>query len=113
MRTWHPDGPNGQPEKRTDFLSHDVVMHRLEMIDQERGTKVAGHRGFFLINDGLDLNQALISYGLDFLRKKGYKKVMTPFMMRKSQMAKTAQLEEFDEALYRVRPALCQVGKRH
>lgn len=66
------------------------------------GTKVAGHRGFFLINDGVDLNQALITYGLDFLRKNGYKKVMTPFMMRRNMMAKTAQLSEFDEALYKL-----------
>lgn len=66
------------------------------------GVKVAGHRGFFLINDGVDLNQALITYGLDFLRKRKYKKVMTPFMMRRSMMAKTAQLSEFDEALYKL-----------
>jgi seryl-tRNA synthetase len=52
---------------------------------------------------GVDLNQALITYGLEFLRKKGYKKIMTPFMMRRSQMSKTAQLEDFHEALYKVR----------
>jgi seryl-tRNA synthetase len=51
---------------------------------------------------GVDLNQALITYGLEFLRKKGYKKIMTPFMMKRNQMSKTAQLEEFDEALYKV-----------
>ena len=50
----------------------------------------------------MDLNQALVNYGLDFLRKKGYKKVQTPFMMRREIMAQTAQLEEFDEALYTV-----------
>jgi seryl-tRNA synthetase len=48
------------------------------------------------------LNQALISYGLDFLRKKGYKKIMPPFFMNKDQMAKTAQLDQFDEELYKV-----------
>lgn len=108
IRTWHPQGPNATPEKRTDILAHDLVMDRLDMLDQERGVKVAGHRGFFLMNDGIDLNQALISYGLDFLRQHGYKKVMTPFMMRKTHMSKTAQLEDFDEALYRVghRPVL-------
>jgi len=77
-------------------------MYKLDILDQERGAKVAGHRGFFLINDGVDLNQALITYGLDFLRKQGYKKVMTPFMMKRSEMSKTAQLSEFDEALYKL-----------
>jgi seryl-tRNA synthetase len=55
-----------------------------------------------LTNDGIDLNQALISYALDFLRKKGSKKIQPPFMMNKAQMAKTAQLDQFDEELYKV-----------
>jgi hypothetical protein len=66
------------------------------------GAKIAGHRGYFLTNDGIDLNQALISYGLDFLRKRGYKKIMPPFFMNKDQMAKTAQLDQFDDELYKV-----------
>jgi seryl-tRNA synthetase len=67
------------------------------------GTKVAGHRGYYLMDVGVDLNQALISYGLSFLRSKEYKKVQPPFFMNKAMMGKTAQLEEFDEALYKVR----------
>ena len=67
------------------------------------GAKIAGHRGYFLTNDGVDLNQALISYGLDFLRQKGFKKIQPPFFMNKDVMAKTAQLDQFDEELYKVR----------
>jgi seryl-tRNA synthetase len=62
-----------------------------------------GHRGYFYTNDGVDLNQALISYGLDFLRTREFKKVQPPFMMNKDIMAKTAQLDQFDEELYKVR----------
>ncbi len=102
LRKWHPDGPNAQVEKKEGILSHHEVMYRLELFDTERGTKISGHRGFFLTGDGVDLNQALINYGLDFLRNKNYKKVMTPFMMRKEVMAKTAQLDQFDEELYKV-----------
>ncbi|KAL1408452.1 Cytosolic seryl-tRNA synthetase [Vanrija albida] len=109
-RVWHPE-PNhkgnsepglGADDKRTDILPHHEVLYRLEAFDTERGAKINGHRGYFLTNDGVDLNQALINYGLDFLRKNGYKKVQAPFMMRKELMAATAQLEEFDEALYKV-----------
>jgi seryl-tRNA synthetase len=102
IKTWHPEGPNGQVEKKTDILSHHEVMMRLSVFDQDRGVKVAGHRGFFLTGDGVDLNQALINYGLDFLKKKSYTKIMTPFMMRKDVMSKTAQLDQFDEELYKV-----------
>ena len=66
------------------------------------GAKIAGHRGYFLTNDGIDLNQALISYGLDFLRGRGYTKIQPPFFMNKDMMSKTAQLEQFDEELYKV-----------
>lgn len=55
-----------------------------------------------MTNEGVDLNQALISYGLDFLRRKAYKRIQPPFMMNKDVMAKTAQLEQFDEELYKV-----------
>ena len=76
--------------------------YRSLSFDAQSGAKIAGHRGYYLVNDGVDLNQALIAYGLDFLRKKGYKKIQPPFFMNKDQMAKTAQLDQFDEELYKV-----------
>ncbi|KAI0074938.1 serine-tRNA ligase [Panus rudis PR-1116 ss-1] len=100
LRTWHPKGEEVQ--KRTDIMPHHEVLLRLDAMDLERGSKVVGHRGYYLTNDGIDLNQALINYGLDFLRKKGYKKIQPPFMMNKDYMAKTAQLDQFDEELYKV-----------
>ncbi|KAN0139264.1 hypothetical protein V8E53_002765 [Lactarius tabidus] len=102
LRTWHPDGQNGQVEKRTDILAHHEVLLRLDAMDLERGAKISGHRGYFLTNDGIDLNQALILYSLDFLRQRGFKKIQPPFLMNKDVMAKTAQLDQFDEELYKV-----------
>ncbi|KAH9947797.1 serine-tRNA ligase [Amylocystis lapponica] len=102
LRTWHPDGEGATVEKRNDIMPHHEVLLRLDAMDLERGAKISGHRGYFLTNDGIDLNQALISYGLDFLRKRGYKKIQPPFMMNKDVMAKTAQLDQFDEELYKV-----------
>lgn len=37
IKTWHPEGPNAKVEKRDDILSHHEVMHRLDILDQERG----------------------------------------------------------------------------
>ncbi len=48
------------------------------------------------------LNQAFINYGIAFLRKRNYSILQPPYMMKKSMMAGVAQLEEFDEALYKV-----------
>ncbi|CAG8511625.1 9775_t:CDS:2 [Funneliformis mosseae] len=108
IRKWVPsenvEGSDGvkEPVKQTGILSHHEVLYRIDGYDPERGTNIAGHRGYFLTNDGVDLNMALIQYGLSFLRKRGYKKLQTPFFMRREYMAKTAQLEQFDEELYKV-----------
>ncbi|KAF5325036.1 hypothetical protein D9619_009594 [Psilocybe cf. subviscida] len=102
LRIWDPTGEQADPAPREGILAHHEVLLRLDAMDLDRGAKIAGHRGYYLTGDGVDLNQALISYGLDYLRGKGYKKVQPPFFMNKDQMAKTAQLDQFDEELYKV-----------
>lgn len=99
IRNWEPEGV--KVEKR-DVLSHHEVLARLDGYDPERGVKVVGHRGYFLRNWGVFLNQAMINYGLEFLSQRGYTPLQTPQFMLKDYMAKTAQLEQFDEELYKV-----------
>merc|ERR1712129_3355 len=70
--------------------------------EPDRGVNVCGHRGYFLTGPAVLLNMALQNYGIQFLGKQEYKPVYPPFFMDKHMMAKTAQLEEFDEALYHV-----------
>ncbi|KAJ2900192.1 Cytosolic seryl-tRNA synthetase [Zalerion maritima] len=100
IRDWSPEGAS--PTKREDFLSHHEVLTRLDGYDPDRGVKVVGHRGYFFRNWGVFLNQAIINYGLQFLAEKGYTALQTPQFMLKGYMAKTAQLEQFDEELYKV-----------
>ncbi|KAJ5812565.1 Cytosolic seryl-tRNA synthetase [Penicillium riverlandense] len=99
IRTWAPE--NVAVEKR-DCLSHHEVLTRLDGYDPERGVKIVGHRGYCLTGYGLFLNLALVNYGLEFLFNKGYKPNQPPQFMLRDLMAKTAQLEDFDEELYKV-----------
>lgn len=46
---------------------------------------------------GLFLNLALVHYGLEYLYGKGFTPNQPPFLMLREAMAKTAQLEQFDE----------------
>lgn len=48
------------------------------------------------------MNQALLNYGLAFLSMRGYIPVQPPFMMKKELMAKTAELADYDDVLYKV-----------
>jgi len=66
------------------------------------GQKVAGHRGYYLKGAGALLNLALVNYGMTFLAKKGYTPIQTPYFMKKSIMAETCQLADFEESLYKV-----------
>jgi len=81
---------------------HDELLWMIDGYDPHRGNKVAGQRGYFLKGVGARLNLALITYGTDFLSKRGYIALQTPFFMNKDVMAKTAQLSQFDEELYKV-----------
>lgn len=99
IRTWAPE--NVKVEKR-DCLSHHEVLTRLNGYDPERGVKIVGHRGYCLTGYGLFLNLALVNYGLEFLFSKGYTPNQPPYFMLRDVMAKTAQLSQFDEELYKV-----------
>lgn len=107
VRTWKPENyaeisdvasATGVPAK----LSHHEVLLKLDGYDPERGVKIVGHRGYFLRKWGVFLNQALINYGLAFLFEREYLPLQAPVMMNKEVMAKTAQLSQFDEELYKV-----------
>ena len=92
----------GNPRDPAGLLNHHDLLWRIGGYEPERGSNVAGHKGYFLRDAGVLLNQAFINYGIAFLRKRQYSIVQPPFMMKKEVMAGVAQLEEFDEALYKV-----------
>ena len=100
VKTWAP--ADRKAEFKSDGIPHHGVLTRLNGYDPERGVKIVGHRGYCLTCYGLFLNLALINYGLEFLFNKRYTPNQPPFFMLRDQMAKTAQLSDFDEELYKV-----------
>ena len=101
VRHWAPEAGLRKNEDNK-LKHHHELLYMIGGYEPERGAKVAGHRGYFLTGPGVILNMALQNYGVQFLLKRKYKPVYPPFFMRKSVMQKTAQLSEFDEALYHV-----------
>jgi len=78
------------------------LMQKLDMADFERGTKVAGFRGYFLKNDGALLSYAVWQYGVEFFMKKGgFTPMIVPSLVRKEQMYGTGYLPQGEEDLYR------------
>ena len=88
--------------KNFDFESKDHVelMTKLKMVDFERGTKVHGFRGYFLVGDGAMLCFAIWRYALDFFTKKNFSLVLPPVIVRKQNLYITGHLPGDAEDYY-------------
>lgn len=88
--------------KTLGHLHHHEIMQVLDIVEFERGQKIAGHRGYFLKGAGVLLNQALINFGLSFLMAREHTPLQPPFFMKQTIMEETCQLDDFEENLYKV-----------
>jgi seryl-tRNA synthetase len=90
--------------KKHDFpiADHIDIANHLDLIDIARAAKISGARFYFLKNDLVRLNQALIHFALDFLQKKGYVLLQPPYMIRKEAIEGAAILEDLDQVIYKI-----------
>lgn len=68
---------------------HEQLFLERDLIDFERGAKVAGAKHYFTKGGLVRLNQALINYGIDVVTKHGYQLMETPDMARDTIFAGT------------------------
>ena len=92
----HPDTPIGKLDsenlevkkvgtpRKFEFKPKDHVQlgEALDLIDFDRGTKVSGPKFYYLKNEAVFLEQALIMYALNILRKHGFTTFITPDVAR-------------------------------
>ena len=90
--TSHPDAPLGKEEKDnleirrwgspTEFAfdpkDHIELGVQLDLVDFETATKVSGPKFYYLKNEAVLLEFALVRYALDVLRRKAYTITITP-----------------------------------
>ncbi|MEF8781505.1 MAG: serine--tRNA ligase [Haloarculaceae archaeon] len=114
----HEDVPPGDDEwdndevRRVGFddgrsLPAEVTPHydlgeELDIIDFERGAKVAGGGFYFLKGDAARLEHALIRFMREIHREQGYTEVFPPIPVTSAAMRGTGQLPKFNEDAYRV-----------
>ena len=92
----HPDAPVGREDKdnlevkrvgepvKFDFEPADHVKlgQDLDIIDFDSATRVSGTKFYYLKNEGVFLELALVRYALDMLQKKGFTPFITPDVAR-------------------------------
>lgn len=72
----------------------------LDIIDFERGVKIAGSRAYVLKGWGARLQRALSNFFLDMAREKGFEEVYVPFFVREEMMYGSAQFPKFRDVVY-------------
>jgi seryl-tRNA synthetase len=78
-----------------------ALMEQHDMVDFDRGTKVAGFRGYYLKNDAVLLEMALWNYFMATLIKKGYQPFHVPSLVTKNTLYGTGYLPQGEEDLYK------------
>jgi seryl-tRNA synthetase len=92
----HPDAPRGREDKdnlevkrvgepvQFSFEARDHVQlgQELDIIDFDSATKVSGTKFYYLKNEGVFLELALVRYALDILQKRGFTPFITPDIAR-------------------------------
>ncbi len=83
---------------------HFEVGHELNLLDEERGAKVAGEGFFVLWGDLARLEHALIRFMRELHRSRGYVEVSPPILVNSESMVGTGQLPKFADDSYQVSP---------
>jgi seryl-tRNA synthetase len=81
--------------------SHIDLMEAHNMVDFERGTKVAGFRGYFLKGDGALLAFAVWQYAQKFFLQKGFNPIIAPSLVRREVFMGTGYLPQGEDDLYK------------
>jgi len=91
-----------KPEFSFPAKDHVELMTKAGMADFERGTKVAGFRGYFLKGDGALLSFALWRFLTDhFMQKGGFTPMIVPSLVRREGFMGTGYLPQSEEDLYK------------
>ena len=90
------------PQFDFKIKDHIDISQSLDLVDLERAAKVAGARFYYLKNDLVKLNQALIQYALDFLSEKNYIPIQTPYLINRSSMEGAIIAQDFEDVIYKI-----------
>ena len=89
-------------KRKFDFKpkEHFEIAEALDIIDFDRGVKIAGSGFYVLKGDGARLERALINYMLDMHNDQGYKEVFTPAVVNRNAVIGTGQYPNLKDDMY-------------
>ena len=90
------------PRFQTRPLDHIDLGLKHSLIDVEKAGQVAGARFYYLRDDLVRLNYALVQYGLDFIRQKGFRLLQPPYLLHRDIVAGAVALADFQDVIYKI-----------
>lgn len=99
----HQWGDQFKDRYMTDPKPHWEIGTELNLLDFERGVKIAQSRFSIITGLGAKLERALINYMLDTHTAKGYTEVVPPFLVNADTMTGTGQLPKFEADMFACR----------
>jgi seryl-tRNA synthetase len=90
------------PQFNFQIKNHIDLALDLDQIDMERAGKVSGSRFFYLKNEVVMLDMALMSFAIEELAKKGYTPIIPPYLMKHEAYEGVTALADFADVLYKV-----------
>jgi len=82
-------------------LDHVKLMTALDMLDIDRGVKLAGTRNYVLKGDGALLHQAVLRMAIDMMVERGFTFMTVPVLVRDAMMVGTGYFPGGEEQAYR------------
>ncbi len=89
---------------------HMEIMTALGMLDVERGTKVHGFRGYFLLGEGVKLCFAIWNYALDFWSERGFNPIIPPINTKREALLGCAFIPQGEADIYKAQDDSYFVG---
>ena len=80
----------------------DMLEYILRLGDTRKAAEVAGSRFYYLFDDLVWLDFALLLYAMDRLTAKGFQLVLPPYMIRHKILMGVIDMETFQDAIYSI-----------
>jgi len=85
-----------------ELLHHYDLIELLNLADTKKAGEVAGSRFYYELNDLVILDLALSIEGIKFLTKRGYKPMITPYMLKREVLNGIITLDDFEDMMYKI-----------
>ena len=92
-----------QPKFDFKLKPHYEILKDLNMVDYERGIKIAGEKNWVYTGIGARLEWALINYFIDTHIKNGFQFMMLPYMLKYECGFGAGQFPKFNDEVYMIK----------